>query len=342
MKIAFLSFYSGCVARGVETFVHEVASRLATSHEVTVYQSGPLPPGASYMGKRVAGHFDGKKQERSGAIREFTQRVLPGLVDVDVVFPTNGRWQSFFCRLWSYHNGARMVISGQSGPGLDDRLNILSRPDVFVALTDFQKEWAKNNGFGVRVEKIPNGVDPDKFCPRGLTAKLGLPRPVVLCPAALEAGKRVDLTIRAVASLGKGSLVVLGEGEDEKALTALAEELIPKRYLFTCVSHEEMPRFFRAADVVSYAPVPSESFGIVLLEAMACDRPVVVPDDPVRREIVGRAGVFVDPADSDGYAAGLKKAWQTKWGDIPRGQAAKFSWEGVGAKYDDLLRSLVR
>ena len=41
MKIAFLSFYSGVVYRGVETFVHELANRLHNSgHNITVYQFG--------------------------------------------------------------------------------------------------------------------------------------------------------------------------------------------------------------------------------------------------------------------------------------------------------------
>ena len=39
-KIAFLSFYSGVVERGVETFVYEIAKRLNAKHQITIFQAG--------------------------------------------------------------------------------------------------------------------------------------------------------------------------------------------------------------------------------------------------------------------------------------------------------------
>ncbi len=49
MKIVFLSFYSGEVYRGVETFVHELSNRLVDLRvDVTVYQNGPKLKNTKY------------------------------------------------------------------------------------------------------------------------------------------------------------------------------------------------------------------------------------------------------------------------------------------------------
>jgi len=99
-------------------------------------------------------------------------------------------------------------------------------------------------------------------------------------------------------------------------------------------SHQTMPFVYTACDLFSYPTSPWESFGIAMLEAMASGLPVVATDDPIRREIVGNAGLFVDPTDSAAYARVLEKALNTNWGDKPRHQAAKFSWDKIVALYD--------
>jgi len=73
---------------------------------------------------------------------------------------------------------------------------------------------------------------------------------------------------------------------------------------------------------------------------MASGLPVVAADDPIRREIVGDAGIFVDPTDTDAYAKAIKEALGKNWGDVPRKQAEKFSWDEIALKYERLLKSL--
>ncbi len=97
---------------------------------------------------------------------------------------------------------------------------------------------------------------------------------------------------------------------------------------------------YRSADLFTFSTVPWESFGIVLVEAMASGLPVVATDDPIRREIVGDAGLFVDPIDTDAYAAAIQKALDTDWGNKPRLQAEKFSWDKIAKQYETLFNSL--
>ncbi|MCL4389956.1 MAG: glycosyltransferase family 4 protein [Patescibacteria group bacterium] len=367
MKIAFLSFYSGHVARGVETYVHELANRLAANHQVTVCQGGPRLSDARYNVKTIPVHVNWEKINGlrhlstliifdlsfsnmarrfyldfwSRAQAEFAKNSLAVIdADTDIIVSAGSGWVSLFARLWCWRHKAKLVIAGQSGPGWDDRINLFCRPDVFIGLTDYQVTWARQNGFGAKVVKIANGVDLKKFNAKTKRAALNLPRPIILCVAALDPGKRVGLTIRAVANLAKGSLVVLGKGNLKEELDRLAARLLPGRYLNLFVSHDQTPSYYAACDLVTMVPPKTESFGIVFLEAMASGKAVVTSDDPPRREIVGLAGLFVNPESLSNYTEALEKALTIDWDNMPRHQAEKFSWDEIAKQYESLIRNL--
>ena len=157
---------------------------------------------------------------------------------------------------------------------------------------------------------------------------------------AFDEWKRLDLVIRAVARLKRESLLLVGKGRDEKKLRSLGTKLLGKRFKIMSFPHSEMPKVYAASDLFTYATVPWESFGIVLVEAMGSGLPVVATDDPIRREIVGDAGFFVDPRDTDAYAKALREALDKNWGDIPRKQAEKFDWDEIAIEYEKLFKSL--
>lgn len=350
MKIAFLSFYSGEVYRGVETFVHEVANRLADlGHEVVVFQNGPKLPGTKYKVKTIGLKIDWERKNNyipfinywERMVGKFTLGVLKILnEDTDILFPTNGQWQTLLSSLWARFHKAKLVISGQSGPGLDDRMNIWFFPDVFLGLTDFQFNWAKKVNPFVKISKIPNGVDTSKFVEGTKPVSIDLPRPIVLAVAALDSWKRLDLAVKAVSKLEKGSLLLIGRGGQESKLIKLAGELLPSRFKIMSFPHKDMPKVYQVADIFTYPASPRESFGIVLVEAMASGLPVVATKDPIRKEIVGNAGILVDPGDTNAYAKALEKALGTNWGNKPREQAEKFSWDEIANSYEKLFKEL--
>lgn len=351
MKIAFLSFYSGVVYRGVETFVHELANGLVElGNDVTVYQLGKKLPNSKYKTVTIDVDVDWSKKGSYVPfvnyyclrVKKFTNKALKVIAkDTDIIFPTNGQWQSVLCSLWAKWNKKKIVIAGQSGPGLDDRLNLYSMPNVFVAISSYALNKSRKINHFVKSVYIPNGVSLEDFGLQGETLQLRLEKPIILCVSALVGWKRLDLIIKAVSRLKNGSLLLVGKGDQENNLQKLGDKLLPNRFKILNFDHKDMPKVYRSADLFTFSTVPWESFGIVLVEAMASGLAVVATDDPIRREIVGDAGLFVDPTDINAFAKTIEKALNTTWGEKPRKQAEKFDWDKIALEYEKLFTKLI-
>ncbi len=358
MKIAILSFFSGQNQRGVENWTHEIAQRLTRKgNKLTVFQAGKNIPVSDYQTFIVNLTVDWKKPDFRGSLARrlfadywsvriaiFTLKIIPKiwLEGFDILIPTNGGWQVALVRLITWLRGQKMVVVGHSGIGWDDANNLFSFPDVFVALTHEAQKWAKKINPFVKSVVIPNGVNLKTFYPLGKKAKIALPEPIILVVGALEPGKRIDLAIRAVSKLKNASLLVLGKGKLESKIKKLGSQLLGKRFLLTCAPHTELPEFYRACKVFTLPSWRQEAFGIVYLEALASGLPVVATDDSKRKEIIGNAGILVEPTDIQAYALALGKALRINWKDKPRKQAEKFDWERISEKYARLFENLLR
>lgn len=339
LKIAFLNISYGAVDRGAEVFVGEVSERLKSyGHGVAVLTAK----------KQLASHWP--IVWRIFLDPQGIQVCLFSLGKLgkiwrekyDIVVPIDGGWQPAWVRLVTWLYGGKMVISGQSGKGWHDRNNLWSFPDAFVAINTRLTSWAKKWQPIVKIVTIPNGVDTTKFTPLGKKIKTNLQKPIVLCVAALTKEKRIDLAIKAVANHPKASLLVVGTGNLRESLAKLGSKLLGDRFEIKSVTFEKMPQVYRRADVFTFPTVWWESFGIAMLEAMASGLPVVAADDPIRREIVDGAGLFIDPMDTKGYSTTLQKALDTKWQNKPRNQALKFDWNKIALEYEKLFVSLCK
>lgn len=296
MKIAILSFFSGLNDRGVETWASDLAGHLSGEFDVNI--------------------ISGKKNE--GLLRNVL-RTFNVWSRADVIVPTNGRIQIFTCRIVSWLKGKPIVVFGHSGPGADDKWNLLCSPNVFVAFSNYQKHWAERHKLPwTKVVKISHAVDTDMFTPAVKKPRNKL----VLCVAADNPSKRVDLVRKACSEAGFNFLAV-GKGQEKEA------------------PHGQMPKIYKEVDIFCFVPETWEAFGLVFLEALSSNLPVVTVDDPVRREIVNHAGVFVkDPENIEHLASAIEIAYKMKWGSRPRVQAEKFSWEKIEKKYIQFFNDL--
>ncbi len=318
LKLAFLNKYQGKVNRGAETFVKEVSQRLSKNYQVDVISD--------------INYLDLLKNK------------------YDLIIPTNGRFQAVITRLITWLTGGKMIVSGQSGMGWDDRVNLYCLPNYFIPISSEALRWAKSINPFVKSVYIPNGVDARKFKPEGERINIDFKKPIILCVGALTKTKRIDLVIKAVSRIKEASLLIVGQGEEEKNLQDLGDRFLKGRFKIMSFPYEKMPEVYRAADVFTLVSESYYSFENVLVEAMATNLPVVVNTDPIRKEIVERGGLLVNPNNLEEYAEALRKALKTNWGDKqslaklgfckPREQAIKFDWDKIAEKYEELIEKL--
>ena len=208
-----------------------------------------------------------------------------------------------------------------------------------------------------KLRLIYEAVDHDLFQPggggaaRAHVASYGVTKPFVLFVSSLWPYKNCDGLLRAWAiarrELGDRQLAIVGPGRDEKYLAqlrALAADLgIAGDVVFVGgVPLDETVRFYQAADVFVY-PSLNETFGLPILEAMACGCPVVTSDTSAMPETAGGAAVLSDPKDPASIArAILEAAGAGRDGLCERGlqRAGQFTWAATGAATLDVYREV--
>lgn len=350
MKIVFLSCTSGLAFRGGETVCDALAKHLSARHDVTVFQPKIFEQGRPYRMVEIPIVVGDRKAPRSflrhfRLDRAYRKMLLFAIRAIwkclflrpDIIVPINGSWVALFSKIYASISKAKLVISGQSAI-CPDPLTLKIRPDLFVCLSQPGERCVRRIAPKQKTVIIPNGVDLNLFAPKPKSNPYGLPRPIVLCAAGPDRYKNVQETIQAVSRLDGVSLLVMGGNRETSELGA---QLLGSRYRQAMVPHDRMPEICNCADVFTLASESSEAFGIVYVEAMACNLPVVATDDELRREIVGPAGVFVkDVRDPAAYAAALKAALEEDWGNRPRRRAEKFGWAEIARQYENEFSKL--
>lgn len=352
-KISFLVPHFGIIERGAENWTRELAQRLSNEFEITIFsrkKTAPFAKKACYMSAEswlvrafckffpFPAHF----QLDPNGIQNLSFSIccLPQLITgkYDLIFPVNGLWGALIARVIRLIKGTPFIYASKGG---EEPPIARQRPNIYVCQTPYTQKWYKKHFPSLRTVQIPNGVDLKKFHPQNKKIMIPLEKPIFLCVAGLQKEKRIDLAIKAVARLKKGSLLVLGGGKLKKEISALGKKLLGKeRFLLTKVPYDEISSYYVSVDVFTL-PSWAEPFGTVYLEAMASGLPVVATNDERREYIIGKAGILCDPQNTEEYAQALKKAVEKDWGDLPREQAKKFDWEIIAEQYKRLFCRLL-
>ncbi len=238
----------------------------------------------------------------------------------------------------------------------------LTQADCLVATTDTVAAEYKAIGVeDARIARIPNGVDVARL--RNVTdraatrAKLGVSDSdtvflavgrnhtkkdfVSLLRAAAELKKRGYTAIRVViAGLGTTPLRPEADKLGLGSSCVLIEQIGNASAANLALPPDELVRLYQAADVF-VLPSITETFGIVLVEAMAAGLPIITTDAPGCRDIIrrGQDGIMVPPSQpallanamervmrNPALAAGLKTKSFARAGD--------FSWDDIAARYE--------
>ena len=208
-----------------------------------------------------------------------------------------------------------------------------------------------------KLRLIPEAVDHDLFRPGDpeqaaarLRERHGIDRPFVLFVSSLWPYKNCDGLLRAFAlarpDLAGHRLVVVGPGRDTgyaAELRALAERLgIASDVTWVGgVRLEETVDFYRAADAFVY-PSHNETFGLPILEAMACGCPVVTSDRSAMPETAGGAALLADPDEPGSIASAIVRACgsgdELRAGGLER--AAEFTWAQTAKRTLEVYREV--
>jgi len=243
--------------------------------------------------------------------------------------------------------------------------------DRVVALTQMERQQI-HELYGVaerQIAVIPPGVNTESFAPLAdrvaVRREFGWPEHavVVFTLGRLDERKGFDLFLEAAASaraMSKTSdllfVMSTGDGSDQEKLERerldriIEERRFDQDLLWLPVLPEkELPRYYGAADVF-VLPSRYEPFGIVMLEAMSCELPVVATNVGGPATVVEpeRTGLLIDPTDTDAFAKAIVTLIDSRdrrhdFGKRARLAAMKdFSWDAIASRhivaYEEVLK----
>jgi glycosyltransferase involved in cell wall biosynthesis len=214
-----------------------------------------------------------------------------------------------------------------------------------TVLDSFQNYPAAYRG---RLTLVYNGVKAPKsdLTPAKARVKFGLPldRPVLVTTGRLSAQKNQTVLLKALPMLPGVHLAILGEGELRAMLQAEAAALgVSGRVSFLGERPPgEVADFLKCGDVFVF-PSIFEAFGLAVVEAMAAGLPVIASTHQSMHEVVGSAGVLVDPTSAQAWAQAIGDLLkdpesQMRLGAKARERAAGFSVERMAKGYAECLQ----
>jgi D-inositol-3-phosphate glycosyltransferase len=243
---------------------------------------------------------------------------------------------------------------------LEMERHLIQYADRIIAATDDERAQIIRHcgATSSQVEVIPCGVDLQRFVPcdrQEARARLGwkAEQPVLLFVGRLDPFKGPDMLLRAAALMQRKAQVVIVGGnmaddpEIEK-LRHLARELgIQRRVRFLGARpQEELPLIYSAADV-TVVPSYHESFGMVAVESLACETPVVATRAGGLMTVIrqGETGYLV-PRSPGFFAERLDSlladpATLRSMGATARPSILDYSWQGVALKMSNVYADVL-
>lgn len=230
----------------------------------------------------------------------------------------------------------------------------VNKLDGKIAVSKPAMEFASRY-FPEHYDIIPNGVDLERFSPEitpldeFADGKLN-----ILFVSRLEKRKGLNYLLQAYRQI-KGEipdsrLIVVGPGT---RLRHKYEKWVAKNGLKDVVfvgytSYGELPRYYKTADIFCVPATGRESFGIILLEAMAVGKPIVATNIEGYASLVnnGVEGLLVPPKDREQLAQALlslatDESLRQKMGANGRTKALEYGWDRISQRVLDYYKGIL-
>lgn len=249
----------------------------------------------------------------------------------------------------------------QLGAGYDlsswmEREGLLACDAVIAVSRDMKQDILKAYSIPTsKVTVIHNGVDPEKYHPRDgqeSLAKFSIRPPFVFFVGRLSRQKGIFDLIEAMKYVPQGTMLVLATGkpdtpeieDDLRRAVRSADNLV---WIREMLEDPDLVNLYNEAAVFA-CPSIYEPFGIINLEAMACETPVVASRVGGIKEVVvdGETGLLVPPSDPAKLGQAITQVIEDPKAAVRMGKAGRqhvlrnFTWDRIAERTLELYRSL--
>jgi phosphatidylinositol alpha-mannosyltransferase len=204
---------------------------------------------------------------------------------------------------------------------------------------------------------IPNGIEYERFATAQPFPHLRDGAVNILFVGRKDERKGLRYLLEAFHQMVAGDsrlrLVIVGPGEPDREcsrLLAAIAEVAPDRVVITgAVSDGDLPRYYASADVFCSPATGGESFGIVLLEAMAAGTPVVASDIDGYRDVVadGEQGLLTPPREPSAIADAIFRiigdiGLSGRLAENGRRKASEYRWERIANDVENYYHKCIQ
>lgn len=202
-----------------------------------------------------------------------------------------------------------------------------------------------------KISVILHGVDPTVFRPKNksrdaVRAKLGISNSFVVINVGqlIRRKKQTDI-LKVLHNLPNTVLILVGKGDEESKLKALASKLGINLIHFKHIPESFLVDLYNAADVYVHTAV-LEGFGLSVVEAMSCGLPIVAYDTSDFSEIIGNAGYVLEQGDTKMLQEKIlllqqNEALRKSLGAEALRQCNNFTWNKSALKHSHVYKEIL-
>lgn len=345
MKICLYNVTTTIKIGGIETFYWEIARKLRLQgHNVELvagegpfmkYEDIPLRTFPFTPREKI---FDlGNRFRKWGERLSFFKNAWPTLkqerYDLFIIHKPLDFFVAYFVKKRSPNTKVLFVSGGEDFYGFD---RFFARYiDTMVAVSRDNAKKIEDR-YRRAVSVVPNGVDLERFRPipearKAIRDWLDLGNaPTLISVGRIVGWKGFQLVIEALLQLPEYKYILIGEGEYLEKLVNLAENIgVSNRVRFLgAIEHRKLPQYLSAGDIFLQPSIGHEAFGITIIEAMACDIPVVASRNGGIVDIVDEKtnGLLFEVGNIGEMIASIKEIENNLWS--PRKYVERFfTWK---------------